>query len=139
MGILMPKKVKHRKWHKGVSKGVESRATEVNFGSYGLKALDTKWITARQLEAARRYIIRFLKKGGKLWIRVFPDKPVTFKGAEVGMGGGKGGVDHYVYPIRPGRIIFELDGLKEDLSKEVLEGAGKKLPIKTKFVKKDNI
>jgi large subunit ribosomal protein L16 len=139
MGILMPKKVKHRKWHKGVSKGIENRATDINFGSFGLKSLGTSWITARQLEAARRHIIRFLKKGGKLWIRVFPDKPVTFKGAEVGMGGGKGGVDHYVYPIRPGRIIFELDGLKEEVAREVLEGAGNKLPIKTKFVKKDNI
>lgn len=139
MSILMPKKVKHRKWHKGSSRGVENRATEVNFGSFGLKALETRWITARQLEAARRYILRYMKKGGKLWIRVFPDKPVTFKGAEVGMGGGKGGVDHYVYPIRPGRIIFELDGLKEDVSKQALEGAGNKLPIKTKFVKKDNI
>ena len=135
----MPKKVKHRKWHKGVSKGIENRATEINFGSFGLKAQDTKWISSRQLEAARRYIIRYLKKGGKLWIRVFPDKPVTFKGSEVGMGGGKGGVDHYVYPIRPGRIIFELDGLKEDVAREALEGAGNKLPIKTKFVKKDNI
>lgn len=135
----MPKKVKHRKRHKGTSRGVENRATEINFGSFGLKSLDTKWITARQLEAARRHIIRYLKKGGKLWIRIFPDKPVTFKGAEVGMGGGKGGVDHYVYPIRPGRIIFELDGLKEEIAREVLEGAGNKLPIKTKFVKKDNI
>ena len=79
----MPKKVKHRKWHKGVSKGIENRATEVNFGSFGLKSLDTKWITARQLEAARRYIIRYMKKGGKLWIRVFPDKPVTFKGLKL--------------------------------------------------------
>ena len=135
----MPKKVKHRKWHRGVSRGVENRATEVNFGSFGLKSLDTKWLTARQLEAARRYIIRYLKKGGKLWVRVFPDKPVTFKGAEVSMGGGKGGVDHYVYAIRPGRMIFELDGLKEEIAKQALEGAGNKLPIKTKFVKKDNI
>ena len=139
MGILMPKKVKHRKWHKGVSRGIENRATEVNFGSFGLKSLGTEWLTARQLEAARRYIIRYMKKGGKLWIRVFPDKPVTFKGAEVGMGGGKGGVDHYVYPIRPGRMIFEIDGLKEEIAKEALEGAGNKLPIKTKFVKKDNV
>ena len=139
MGILMPKKVKHRKWHKNASKGIENRATELNFGSYGLKALDTKWLTARQLEASRRHIIRYLKKGGKVWIRVFPDKPVTSKGAEVGLGGGKGAVDHYVYPIRPGRIIFELDGLKEDISKEILEGAGRKLPVKTKFIKKDNI
>jgi len=139
MSILMPKKVKHRKWQKGPSKGIENRATEINFGSFGLKSLDTKWITARQLEAARRHIIRYLKKGGKLWIRIFPDKPVTFKGAEVGMGGGKGGVDHYVCPIRPGRMIFELDGLKEEVAKEALEGAGNKLPIRTKFVKKDII
>jgi len=142
MSILMPKKVKHRKWQKGRGRNkisIETRATELNFGSFGLKALGSKWITARQLESARRYIIRYLKKGGKLWIRVFPDKPVTFKGSEVGMGGGKGSVDHYVYPIKPGRIIFELDGLKEDVSKEALEGAGRKLPIKTKFVKKENI
>ncbi|MEK7080205.1 MAG: 50S ribosomal protein L16 [Patescibacteria group bacterium] len=135
--MLMPKKVKHRKWHRGVSKGIETRATELNFGSFGLKSLGTKWITARQLEASRRHIIRYLKKGGKLWIRVFPDKPVTFKGAEVGMGGGKGGVDHYVYPIRPGRIIFELDGIKEELAKEALEGAAAKLPVKTKFIKRE--
>ncbi len=137
MSILMPKKVKHRKWHRGVSRGIETRATELNFGSFGLKSLGTKWITARQLEAARRHIIRYLKKGGKLWIRIFPDKPVTFKGSEVGMGGGKGGVDHYVYPIRPGRIIFELDGIKEEMAKEALEGAANKLPIKTKFIKRE--
>ncbi len=137
MGILMPKKVKHRKWHRGVSKGIETRATELNFGSFGLKSLGTKWLTARQLEASRRHIIRYLKKGGKLWIRVFPDKPVTFKGAEVGMGGGKGGVDHYVYPVRPGRIIFELDGIKEEMAKEALEGAAAKLPVKTKFIKRE--
>ena len=141
MGILMPKKVKHRKWHKGRGRNrasVETRATELNFGSFGLKGLETKWLTARQLESARRHIIRYLKKGGKLWIRVFPDKPVTFKGSEVGMGGGKGGVDHYVYPVKPGRILFELDGIKEDMAKEALEGAGNKLPIKTKFVKKED-
>ncbi len=137
MSLLMPKKVKHRKWHRGVSRGVETKATEVNFGSFGLKSQGTKWITARQLEAARRYIIRYMKKGGKLWIRIFPDKPVTFKGEEVGMGGGKGGVDHYVYPIKPGRMIFEIDGLKEDIAREALIGAGRKLPIKTKFVKKE--
>ncbi len=135
----MPKKVKHRKWHRGCSKGIETRATELNFGSFGLKSLGTKWITARQLEAARRHIIRYLKKGGKLWIRVFPDKPVTFKGAEVGMGGGKGGVDHYVYPIKPGRIIFELDGVKEEIAREAFSGAANKLPIKTKFIKKENV
>lgn len=135
----MPKKVKHRKWHKGRTRGIETRATEINFGSFGLKSLGTKWITARQLESARRYIIRYMKKGGKLWVRVFPDKPVTAKGAETGMGSGKGAVDHYVYPIKPGRMIFEIDGLKEEIAKEALEGAARKLPIPTKFVKKDSI
>lgn len=142
MGILMPKKVKHRKWHKGRGRNksaIETRATEINFGSFGLKSLGTKWLTARQLESARRHIIRYMKKGGKLWIRVFPDKPVTAKGSEVGMGSGKGAVDHYVYPIKPGRMIFEIDGLREDIAKEALEGAGAKLPIRTKFIKKENV
>lgn len=133
----MPKKVKHRKWFRGRSKGVETRATELNFGSFGLKSMDTKWITSRQIESARRHIIRYMKKGGKLWIRIFPDKPVTSKGEEVPLGGGKGSVHHYVYPIKPGRMIFELDGLKEDMAKEALEGAARKLPIKTKFVKRE--
>lgn len=137
MPLLMPKKVKHRKWCKGRTKGVENRATELNFGSFGLKSMGTKWLTSRQLEAARRNIIRYMKKGGKIWIRVFPDKPVTSKGAEVPLGGGKGAVDHYVYPVRPGRIIFEIDGLKEDVAREALRGAAMKLPIKTKFVKRD--
>ena len=130
----MPKKVKHRKWRKGRSKGIESRGKDLSFGDYGLKSLETCWITARQLEAARRAIMRYLRKGGKLWIRIFPDKPVTVKGTEVPMGGGKGSVDHYVFPIKPGRIIFELDGLKEEIAKEALERATEKLPIKTKFI-----
>ncbi|MBU3934622.1 50S ribosomal protein L16 [Patescibacteria group bacterium] len=134
--MLTPKKVKHRKWHRGHSRGIETRATKLNFGSFGLKSMDTKWVTARQIEAARRVIIRYLKKGGKLWIRIFPDKPVTSKGNEVPMGGGKGGVDHYVYPIKPGRIIFELDGVKEEIAKEAFRIAGGKLPIKSKFIKR---
>lgn len=137
MTLMMPKKVKHRKWHKGVTKGVETRASELNFGSFGLKAMSTKWITARQLESARRHIIRYMKKGGKLWVRIFPDKPVTSKGEEVPLGGGKGGVHHYVYPIKPGRIIFEIDGLKEEVAREAFKGAGIKLPIKTKFIKRE--
>jgi large subunit ribosomal protein L16 len=136
MAILMPKKVKHRKWRKGRSRGVESRGTELNFGTYGLKSLGTKWLTGRQLEAARRAIIRYLKKGGKLWVRIFPDKPITRKGTEVPMGGGKGSVDHYAFPIKPGRIIFELEGLKEEQAREAFQKAAAKLPLRTKFIKK---
>ena len=121
---------------KGASKGIENRATKLCFGSFGLKSLSTKWISARQLEAARRAIIRYLKKGGKVWMRVFPDKPISKKGTEVPMGGGKGMVDHYAFPIRPGRIIFEMEGISEAESKEALEKAGDKLPIKTKFIKR---
>jgi len=136
MAILMPKKVKHRKWQKGISRGVENRATELAFGSYGLKSMDRKRVTSRQIEAARRTIIRYLKKGGKLWIRIFPDKPITRKGTEVPMGGGKGSVDHYVFAIRPGRIIFELEGIKREEAKEAFEKASDKLPIKTKFIER---
>jgi len=132
----MPKKVKHRKWHKGVSRGIDTRSTQIAFGSYALKSLGTKWITGRQIEAARRAIIRYLKKGGKLWIRIFPDKPITRKGTEVPMGGGKGSVEFYVFPIRPGRIIFELEGVSEDIAKEAFKKATDKLPIKTKFIKR---
>jgi large subunit ribosomal protein L16 len=134
--MLMPRKVEHRKWRKGVSKGIETRATELVFGSFGLKSLGTRRISARQIEAARRAILRYLKKGGKLWIRIFPAKPVTKKGTEVPMGGGKGAVDHYVFPVKPGRIIFELEGIKEEAARESLRTAADKLPVKTKFVKK---
>lgn len=134
--MLLPKKVKHRKWRKGVSKGIENRATELAFGSFGLKSLGTKRISSRQIEAARRAILRYLKKGGKLWIRIFPAKPVTKKGTEVPMGGGKGAVDHYVFPLKPGRIIFELDGIKEEMAKEAFRTATDKLPVKTKFIKR---
>lgn len=132
----MPKKVKHRKWQKGVSKGIDQKSNVLAFGGYGLKSMGTKWISARQLEAGRRAIIRYMKKGGKLWIRVFPDKPVTKKGTEVPMGGGKGSVEYYAFPIRPGRIIFEVDGLPEAQALESLKKAAAKLPIKTKLIKK---
>lgn len=134
--MLLPKKVKHIKWQKGRSKGIETRGTTVAFGSYGLKSLETRWITSRQIEAARRTILRFLKKGGKLWIRIFPDKPITSRGVEFAMGGGKGAVSHYVFPIKPGRVIFELDGIDEETAKKSLKLAGDKLPIKTKFIKR---
>jgi len=138
MAILLPKKVKHRKWHKGagVGHGIDNKATKLSFGSYGLKSFGTSRISSRQLEAARRIILRYLKKGGKLWIRIFPQKPITTKGVETSMGGGKGGVDHYVFPIRPGRIIFELDGIKETEAREALEKAADKLSVKTKFIAK---
>lgn len=132
----MPRKVKHRKWRKGRSKGKSSRGTEIAFGSFGLKSLETHWISARQIEASRRAIIRYLKRGGKLWIRIFPAKPVTRKGTEIPMGGGKGSVDHYVFPIKPGRIIFEIEGVKEEVAKEAFRRAADKLPIKTKFVRR---
>ncbi len=136
MAILMPKKVKHRKWHKGRTRGKAQKATDLAFGSYGLKSLGSKWISSRQIEAARRAIIRYLKKGGKLWIRIFPDKPVTKKGTEVPMGGGKGAVDHYVYSIKPGRIIFELEGIPEGEARKAFKTASDKLPVKTKFIKR---
>jgi len=138
--MLYPKKVKHRKWHKGRSRGrkIDTRGTELAFGEFGLKAMEAKWITARQIEAARRAIIRYLKKGGRLWVRIFPDMPVTTKGAEVPMGGGKGSVDHYVFPVKPGRVIFEISGIGEDMAREAFERAGHKFGIKTKFVKHES-
>jgi large subunit ribosomal protein L16 len=134
--MLLPKKVKHRKWHRGRSRGQENRANNLAFGSFGLKSWGTIWVSSQQLEAARRAILRFFKKGGKLWIRIFPDKPVTSKGNEVSLGGGKGAVDHYVFPVRSGRIIFEIDGIEETQAREALRIAASKLPLKTKFVKK---
>ena len=137
MPILIPKKVKHRKWRKRTSsKGVSGKSTEVSFGSFALKSQGSKWVSSRQIEAARRVIIRYLRKGGKLWIRIFPDKPITRKGTEVPMGGGKGSVDHYVFPVRPGRIIFELEGIPEEKAKEALRKASDKIPVKTKLIKR---
>jgi len=138
VAILMPKKVKYRKQHKGRSRGKAKSATELVFGSFGLKAMQPKWITSRQIEAARRAVIRHLRKGGKLWIRIFPDKSVTRKGTEVPMGGGKGAVDHYVYPIKPGRIIFELEGIPEEEARKAFRTASDKLPVKTKFIKRES-
>ena len=134
--MLQPKKVKHRKWHKGRSRGVESRGTEVAFGSYGLKALEARWVTARQIEAARRAITGHIERSGKVWIRIFPDKPVTKKPPEVTLGGGKGSVDHYVVAIKPGRILFEMDGVTSEMAEEAMRLAAHKLPVKTKFVRR---
>ncbi len=135
--MLMPKKTKYRKSHKGRRGGKASSLTKVDFGSYGLKSLEACWISSRQIEAARRVITKYTKRGGKIWIRIFPDKPVTKKGGEIPMGKGKGSVDHYVVAVKPGMIMYELDGLSEDVAKTALELAAYKLPVKCKFVKKD--
>jgi len=135
--MLSPKKVKHRKWHKGHSRtNLTKSGSKLSFGSFGLKAEDGYWLTSRQIESARRAITRYVQRGGKLWIRVFPDKPRTIKGVEVPMGGGAGKLDHYVAPIKPGKIIFEIDGVTEKMAIEAMRLAGHKLPIKTRFVKR---
>jgi len=134
--LLQPKRIKHRKVHKGRIKKVASRGHYLSFGSYGLKAEEPGWIKERQLEAARRAITHFIQRGGKIWIRVFPDRPRTQKGAEVGMGGGAGSLSHFVAPVEGGRIIFEMDGVKEGIAREALRLAAHKLPIKTRFIKK---
>ncbi len=137
--MLLPKKVKHRKWHKGRRRfiGVETRGTALAFGSFGLKAKGRAWITSRQIEAARRTMTRYVQKSGKIWIRVFPDKPVTKKGQEVPMGGGKGSVDHYVAAVKPGRVLFEMDGIEEKTAQEALRRAAFKLPLRTGFVRRE--
>lgn len=136
--MLVPKKVKHRKWHKGRSRKrtTETRGLKLSFGTYGLKAMENKWLNSRQIEAGRRTITNFLKREGRLWIRVFPDKPVTARPPEMTLGGGKGSVDRYVFPVRPGRIIFEIDGVSKATAEEALRRAGHKLPFKVKFVSK---
>jgi large subunit ribosomal protein L16 len=132
--MLMPKRVKYRKQMRGRMRGKAGRGAEVAFGEYGLQALEPCWMTSRQIEAARRAIVRFMKRGGKVWIRVFPDKPVTVKPAETRMGSGKGNVDHWVAVVKPGRIIIEIAGVPEDTAREALRLASHKLPIKTQFV-----
>lgn len=137
--MLLPKKVKHRKWHRGRVRGKATSKTELSFGSFGLKSLEPRWVTARQIEAARRAMTRFIQRGGKIWIRIFPDKPVTVKGNEIRMGGGKGAVDHFVTVVKPGTVMFEMDGVKEDVARQAMKLAAYKLPVKTKFILKDSI
>lgn len=132
--MLMPKRVKHRKQFRGRMKGRASRGTTIAFGEYGLQALEPSWITARQIEACRRAIVRFLRRSGRVWIRIFPDKPVTKKPAETRMGSGKGAVDHWVAVVKPGRIMFELGGVTEEQAREAFRLASHKLPIKTQVV-----
>lgn len=132
--MLMPKRVKYRKQHRGRMKGKAGRGVEISFGDIGLQALEPSWITARQIEAARRAIVRHMKRRGKYWIRIFPDKPVTSKPAETRMGKGKGAVDHWVAVVRPGRVLFELAGVPDDVAREALRLAAHKLPIRTQVI-----
>ena len=134
--MLMPKRAKWRKQSRGRMKGLDRRGAEISFGEFGLQALEPGWVTARQIEAARRSLVRFMKRRGKVWIRIFPDKPVTQKPAETRMGKGKGAVDHYVAVVRPGRVLFELSGLPEENAREALRLASHKLAIKTRFIER---
>jgi large subunit ribosomal protein L16 len=132
--MLQPKRVKYRKSHKGHRRGSAQTGATIAFGEYGLQALDSAWITSRQIEAARRAIVHRVRRGGKVWIRIFPDKPVTKKAAETRMGSGKGAPDHWVAVVKRGRILFELGGVNHDLAKEAMRLASHKLPIGTRFV-----
>ena len=137
--MLQPKRVKYRKVHRGRLKGKAHSGNAVSFGEFGLRAEGGAWITARQIEAARRVLVRYLRRGGQEWIRVFPDKPVTRKPAETRMGGGKGAPDHWVAVVKPGRIIFELSGVKEDVAREAMRVASHKLPIATSFATREGV
>ncbi len=132
--MLEPTKVKFRRVHRGNRKGMAKGGTEVNFGSYGLKAMEPGWITARQIEASRVAISRFVRKVGKMWIRIFPDKPITKKPLETRMGKGKGAPEYWVSNVKPGRILFEVEGIPRDVAHKAFKNAGSKLPIKTKLV-----
>ena len=136
--MLFPSKVKHRKWMKGRCRtSVASRGNKLNIGSFGMQIESgDKWITSRQIEAGRRAIVRAMKKGGKMWIRIFPDKPVTKKGTEVPMGGGKGAPDHFVCAVLPGRILFEIDGVSEEIAIKAFKNAGDKMPVKTRLIRR---
>ncbi|MFA7243749.1 MAG: 50S ribosomal protein L16 [Patescibacteria group bacterium] len=135
--MLMPKKMKHRKEQRGKRRGLAYRGSEISFGKYAIKALSDGWISAREIEAARRAMTRYVKRGGEIWIRVFPNKPVTATSAEVPMGSGKGALDHFVAVIRPGRILFEMDGVPYDIAKEAMRLAQHKISVKTKFLTKE--
>ncbi len=137
--MLQPKRMKYRKQMRGRMKGKATRGVDVAFGDYGLQALEPGWITARQIEAARRAIVRFVRRRGKYWIRIFPDKPVTAKPAETRMGKGKGTVDHYVAVVKPGRVMFELSGISEEMAREAMRLASHKLPIKCQFVVREGL
>lgn len=135
--MLIPRKLKHRKHFRGKMPGIDIRGSQINFGRFAIKSLDRGWVTSRQIEAARRAMTRYCKRGGKIWIRVFPDKVVTKTSDEVGMGGGKGGPDHFVAVVRPGRILFEMDGVDPVIAKEAMRLGASKLPMKTVYIVKD--
>ncbi|MFW5980791.1 MAG: 50S ribosomal protein L16 [Halanaerobiaceae bacterium] len=137
--MLVPKRVKHRKQHRGRMKGKAVKGTEVTFGEFGLMALEPAWIDNRQIEAARIALTRHIKRGGKVWVKIFPDKPVTATPAETRMGGGKGAPEKWVAVVKPGRIMFELAGVSEEMAKEAMRLAAHKLPIDTKFVRRDEM
>ena len=135
--MLMPKRVKFRRVQRGRMKGKASRSTTLAYGKYGLVATEPAWISSVQIEAARIAMTRYIKRGGKVWIKIFPDKPITEKPAETRMGSGKGSVEYWVAVVKPGRVMFEMDGVAEDVAKEAMRLAGHKLPIKTKFIVKE--
>lgn len=135
--MLMPKKLKHRKHFRGKRSGMAARGNEISFGNYGLKSLDRDWITARQIESARRAMTRYIKRGGQIWIRIFPDKAVTATPNETRMGGGKGDLDHFVAVVKPGAILFELGGVSESVAREAIRLAAQKLSVQTKFIVKE--
>ncbi|HHY38810.1 MAG TPA: 50S ribosomal protein L16 [Clostridia bacterium] len=137
--MLMPKRVKYRKQHRGRMTGIAIRGNEIEYGDYGLLALEPGWVTDKQIEAARVALTRCIKRGGKVWVRIFPDKSVTAKPAETRMGSGKGAPDHWVAVVKPGRIMFELGGVPEDVAREAMRLAGFKLPLKTRFVKREGL
>jgi large subunit ribosomal protein L16 len=137
--MLLPKKLKHRKHHRQDAGGKATAGNQINFGSFALKSMESAWVTARQIESARRAMTRYVQRGGKIWIRIFPDKPITNHGNESVMGGGKGAVDHFVAVVKTGRILFEMDGVTEAQAREAMRLASHKLPVKTKFLMKDNM
>jgi len=137
--MLMPKRTKYRKTHKGRMSGKAQRGTRVAFGEYGLQAQEAGWISARQIESARIAMTRAIKRGGKVWITIFPDKPITEKPAETRMGSGKGNPEYWVAVVKPGRVMFEMSGVDEELAREAMRRAAHKLPVKTKFVARDDV
>jgi large subunit ribosomal protein L16 len=136
--MLSPKRTKFRKQQRGRMKGIATRGSDINFGEFGLQAIEPSWITARQIEAGRRAMTRYIRRGGKIWIRIFPDKPVTMRAAETRMGSGKGSPEFWVAVIKPGRILYEIGGVTEEIAREAMRLAANKLPIKTKFITRDS-